>query len=164
VPDQSLSDVSPGDNYGRYSHGGRSNHRSRYAARPPWTLKQLFQLVIYKSSPSPRCLLEDMEDCRFSGHWSLQRQLYLPLGPWLHSANHLRRNWPYYYDHIGGDLYVRQDDAFTRCVPIDSIRFTPVSTSAWKPTQHSTPVHARPTINGRSWIPSIPPPLPGKSQ
>lgn len=92
-------------------------------------------------------------------HWSLHGKLYLPLGPWLHSANQLRRRWPYYYDHLGGDLYVRQDNVFLRCVPIDSIRFAPVSTTVWTPTPHCTPVHARPTISGSSWIPTIPPPL-----
>jgi hypothetical protein len=93
-------------------------------------------------------------------HWSLNGQLYYPLGNWMYSAPNLRRHWPHYYDHDSGDLYIRNKETFTRCVSIDSIRFTPISTVSWTPSTTSIPVPARLTITGDSWIPTIPGPPP----
>jgi hypothetical protein len=76
-------------------------------------------------------------------HWSLHGQLYHPLGTWLYSAPQLRRRWPHYYDHDTGTLYIRNEDAFIRCVSSGSTRFTPISTISWTPTPTSTPVSAR---------------------
>jgi hypothetical protein len=91
--------------------------------------------------------------------WSARGQLYHPLGNWLYPADRLRRRWPYYYDRESGDFYVRTAEAYTRCIQIDPIRFSPVSTTAWTPHSQSSPVHARPSLQGAFWIPSIPGPL-----
>ncbi len=92
--------------------------------------------------------------------WSLNGKLYEPMGRWLFPANQLRRKWPMYYDHDTGDLYVRQNEKFARCVPIDAIRFSPISEVDWNPSPTSIPVHARQAIYGNEWIPLIPPTLP----
>jgi hypothetical protein len=46
-------------------------------------------------------------------------------------------------------LYVRQHTGYLQCIATDLIRFTPLSTIDCQPTPHSTPVHARPTIQGK---------------
>jgi hypothetical protein len=61
------------------------------------------------------------------------------------------------------ELFIRQPIGYTRCVPSDPIRFSPVSQIDWSPTTTSLPVHARLSIQGDAWIPAIPkslPPLP----
>jgi hypothetical protein len=57
-------------------------------------------------------------------HWSSDVRLSSPLGPWLHPASKLRRQWPSYHDHQTGNLDVRTGSRFTRCVSMDPIRFT----------------------------------------
>jgi hypothetical protein len=87
--------------------------------------------------------------------WSYRNRLYHPLGAWK-PGNSLRRRWPCYYDESDSAIYVRQTTGFIRCVSIDPIRFTEESTIEWQPTPTSFPIHARRTIQGDAWIPTIP--------
>jgi hypothetical protein len=89
--------------------------------------------------------------------WSLRDKLYHPLGDWLYSSDRLRRQWPFYFDHSTGDLFVRNPTGFTRCIAIDSIRFSPISELEQHSSPSSFPVSARPTIQGEFWIAIIRP-------
>jgi hypothetical protein len=88
--------------------------------------------------------------------WSHNNRLYHPLGEW-HSIT-LRRQWPVYYDRATSELFIRQNTGYVRCVPTDTIRFSPISQIDWIPTLTSIPVHARLSIRGDAWIPTIPEP------
>jgi hypothetical protein len=88
--------------------------------------------------------------------WSLNSKLYFPLGTWTVPCDRLRRSWPYYYDTANGELYVRQDNRYQRCVASDPIRFIPVSLIEWQPTASSIPIHARLTIQKTAWISLLP--------
>jgi hypothetical protein len=98
--------------------------------------------------------------------WSPDICLREPLGDWLYPASSLRCQWPAYYDHTSGDLYIRTTAGHTRCGAIDPIWVFPISESSWQPTPHSTPVHARCTLQDDAWIPiispSISPPVPAE--
>jgi hypothetical protein len=91
--------------------------------------------------------------------WSHNSKLHFPLGNWLLPGDQLRRSWPYYYDRDLGDLFVRQESGYLRCVTSDAVRFSPISQIDWHPTSTSIPVHARRTIQGDEWIPLIPYPV-----
>jgi hypothetical protein len=58
---------------------------------------------------------------RACSQWSLHGQLYFPLGSWTRPGGTLRQEWPFYYDHSNGKLYVRQEDQYLRCFPIDDL-------------------------------------------
>jgi hypothetical protein len=88
--------------------------------------------------------------------WSMNNTLRHPLGDWLKPAHQLRRQWPAYYNHSSGELYIHTEKGFTRCVQTDPIRFSTISHVEWSPTSESYPVSARKTINGEAWIPTIP--------
>jgi hypothetical protein len=114
-------------------------------------------LHINQGRPSEPCWQLWRHACSL---WSHKNQLHFPLGTWLLPGDRLRQSWPYYYyDRDQGDLFVRQESGYLRCVTSDAVRFSPISHIDWHPTSTSIPVHARWTIQGNEWIPLIPYPV-----
>jgi hypothetical protein len=93
-------------------------------------------------------------------HWSLNGKLHFPLGPWLPPGDKLCRSWPAYYDYSNGELYIRNDAGFLRCIATDPIQFSPILQDQWQPTHDSYPIQARLTIAEDAWIAIIPNRLP----
>jgi hypothetical protein len=79
--------------------------------------------------------------------------LHEPLGPWLLSANLLRRNWPTYHDAANDYLYVRSNtnsSTFRRYSRLTRASlYDDVTTVTWTPTATSTPASVNPS--GTSW-------------
>ena len=118
---------------------GVSLDKSMLAGNPSPTSSVSHWIHINQGRPDESSWRLWREAC---SHWSYQNQLHFHLGPWIKPGNTLCRTWPHYYDFQDGDFYIRQDEGFTRCVAIDSIRFHPVSHIAYHPTAPSSPVQA----------------------
>jgi hypothetical protein len=88
--------------------------------------------------------------------WSLNGKLLHPLGDWLAPSIKLRRTWPIHYDYHHGNLFIRTTTGFTRCVPMDTIRFSPISEVSHLPGLQCHPVTTCLTIQGTAWIQIIP--------